>query len=66
MMTRTLLTVAASLLATHASPSFSQATAKDGVFTNASGMTLYTYHKDSSGKSVCNGPCATNWPLAKP
>lgn len=28
------------------------------------GMTLYTFDKDaaSSGKSVCNGPCATNWP----
>ncbi len=28
------------------------------------GMTLYTFDKDvaGSGKSVCNGPCATNWP----
>jgi predicted lipoprotein with Yx(FWY)xxD motif len=27
-------------------------------------MTLYTFDKDSagSGKSVCNGQCATNWP----
>jgi predicted lipoprotein with Yx(FWY)xxD motif len=27
-------------------------------------MTLYTFDKDAagSGKSVCNGPCATNWP----
>jgi predicted lipoprotein with Yx(FWY)xxD motif len=32
--------------------------------TNNAGMTLYTYDKDvaSSGKSACNGPCATNWP----
>jgi predicted lipoprotein with Yx(FWY)xxD motif len=38
--------------------------AKDGVLTNPSGMTLYTFDKDvaGSGKSVCNGPCATNWP----
>jgi len=37
---------------------------KGGVFTNSSGMTLYTFDKDAagSGKSVCNGPCATNWP----
>ena len=27
-------------------------------------MTLYTFDNDKtgSGKSVCNGPCATNWP----
>ncbi len=36
----------------------------DGVLTNDAGMTLYTFDKDpmGSGKSVCNGPCATNWP----
>lgn len=36
----------------------------NGVLTNAAGMTLYTFHKDAagSGKSVCNGPCAKNWP----
>jgi predicted lipoprotein with Yx(FWY)xxD motif len=30
------------------------------VLTNDSGMTLYVF--DSAGKSVCNGPCAGNWP----
>jgi predicted lipoprotein with Yx(FWY)xxD motif len=36
----------------------------DGVFVNEAGMTLYTFDKDAvgSGKSVCNGPCAANWP----
>jgi predicted lipoprotein with Yx(FWY)xxD motif len=36
----------------------------DGVLTNAAGMTLYTFDRDAagSGKSECNGPCATNWP----
>lgn len=36
----------------------------DGVLTGPNGMTLYTFDKDAtgSGKSVCNGPCATNWP----
>ena len=35
-----------------------------GVLTNEAGMTLYTFDKDpaGAGKSVCNGPCATNWP----
>jgi predicted lipoprotein with Yx(FWY)xxD motif len=38
--------------------------AADGVFVNPDGMTLYTFDKDvaGSGKSVCNGPCAANWP----
>ncbi len=36
----------------------------DSVLTNSAGMTLYTFDKDAvgSGKSACNGPCATNWP----
>ena len=36
----------------------------NGVFVGPNGMTLYTFDKDTagSGKSVCNGPCATNWP----
>jgi predicted lipoprotein with Yx(FWY)xxD motif len=39
-------------------------TSKGGMFVNAKGMTLYTFDKDSAGKSVCNGQCATNWPPA--
>ncbi len=40
------------------------ATATGGVLVGANGMTLYTFDKDAagSGKSLCNGPCATNWP----
>lgn len=40
------------------------AKASKGVLVGANGMTLYTFDKDeaNSGKSVCNGPCATNWP----
>ena len=36
----------------------------DGVLTGPNGMTLYTFDPDplGGGKSVCNGPCATNWP----
>ena len=38
--------------------------AADGILVCAGGMSLYTFDKDAagSGKSVCNGPCATNWP----
>ena len=36
----------------------------DGVLVNPAGMTLYTFDRDvaGNGMSVCNGPCATNWP----
>ena len=35
-----------------------------GVLAGATGMTLYTFDRDAagSGKSMCNGPCAANWP----
>lgn len=32
------------------------------ILTNSKGFTLYFYTKDTTGKSVCNGPCAANWP----
>ena len=37
---------------------------QNGMLVGANGMTLYTFDKDmaGSGKSVCNGACATNWP----
>jgi len=43
----------------------------DGALVGSTGMTLYTFDRDAagSGKSVCNGQCATNWPplmAAKP
>jgi predicted lipoprotein with Yx(FWY)xxD motif len=37
-------------------------TPKGKVFVDAKGMTLYTFDKDAGGKSMCNGPCADNWP----
>ena len=39
---------------------------KDGVgkyLTDAKGMTLYLFKKDSPGKSSCAGPCVAKWPL---
>ena len=40
------------------------ATVSDGVYVGPNGMTLYTFDRDTmgSGKSVCNGQCAANWP----
>jgi predicted lipoprotein with Yx(FWY)xxD motif len=34
------------------------------VLTDAKGMTLYTYDKDTAGVSNCYGKCATAWPPA--
>ena len=34
----------------------------NGVLVDVKGMTVYTYDKDSAGKSACTGPCAKNWP----
>lgn len=53
--------VASTALAQNA-PTMIGDSAKGKVLTNQSGMTLYVFDKDSEGKSVCNGPCATNWP----
>ena len=35
------------------------------IYTNAQGMTLYTFDKDKAGKSNCYDDCATNWPILK-
>jgi predicted lipoprotein with Yx(FWY)xxD motif len=56
---------AGALLAACASMmSSTPASMADGVWVGPNGMTLYTFDRDAmgSGKSVCNGPCATNWP----
>ena len=39
---------------------------KDGVgsyLADSRGMTLYSFDKDSPGKSVCAGPCVGIWPI---
>jgi predicted lipoprotein with Yx(FWY)xxD motif len=59
--TRFVLTVLAAMVAMSAQAA-DMMMAKDGTMTDAKGMTLYTFDKDSGGKSMCNGPCATNWP----
>ncbi len=54
----------ATLLAACASLPSAPAQVADGVWVGPNGMTLYTFDRDTAGtgKSVCNGPCATNWP----
>lgn len=65
-MKRTLIaTFTTALLAACASMSgAAPAKVADGMLVGPNGMTLYTFDRDTagSGKSVCNGPCAVNWP----
>jgi predicted lipoprotein with Yx(FWY)xxD motif len=59
--TLALLTLSAAAMAADAPAKFA-----GGALVDAKGMTLYTFDKDTagSGKSVCNGQCATLWPPA--
>jgi predicted lipoprotein with Yx(FWY)xxD motif len=63
---RTTLSLSLALIFLGGCASMSAAPAKvaDGMLVGPNGMTLYTFEKDvaGSGKSVCNGPCAANWP----
>ncbi|MFL6671990.1 MAG: hypothetical protein ACJ8LG_01720 [Massilia sp.] len=34
----------------------------NGMLVDSKGMTVYTFDKDSAGKSACSGQCAENWP----
>ena len=58
------LATLAALFAAGCASTMNAAPAKvaDGVLVGDNGMTLYTFDRDPPGKSVCNGPCATNWP----
>lgn len=67
-MKKLVLAAAAALVLLGGCASMTQAPApammKDGMLVNAKGLTLYTFDRDvaASGKSVCNGKCAVNWP----
>jgi predicted lipoprotein with Yx(FWY)xxD motif len=59
--------LAAALLSLSAAGAFGAAwmeadTSKGKIYTDASGMTLYTFDKDEAGKSNCYDECATEWP----
>lgn len=64
-MKKALLSLAAAvLIAGCAAMSTAPTRTVDGMLAGPNGMTLYTFDRDAagSGKSVCNGPCASNWP----
>jgi predicted lipoprotein with Yx(FWY)xxD motif len=43
-------------------PATTADTSKGKALVNGKNMTLYIFDRDASGKSNCNGTCATNWP----
>jgi len=57
-------TATLALLALLATPALAETPimVKDGVLTDAKGMTLYTFDKDEGGVSACYDQCAVNWP----
>jgi len=57
-----LFTLSSALLGASAAMAAPPTKGEGGVLVGPNGMTLYTFDKDSAGKSVCNGQCATNWP----
>jgi predicted lipoprotein with Yx(FWY)xxD motif len=59
------ISLAALSCANAAPPTKSGSSAKGDILTDEKGMSLYTFDKDADGKSACNGPCATNWPVLK-
>ena len=50
--------IAVVTLAVHANPT----QISNGVMASKEGKTLYTFDKDVTGKSNCNGGCAAAWP----
>src|ERR1700686_1778120 len=69
MISRTFAAIAAAAVICTSSLAFAQMapakiadTAKGKALVDNKGMTLYTFDKDAGGKSMCNGPCAENWP----
>jgi predicted lipoprotein with Yx(FWY)xxD motif len=67
-MKRFALGLAAAILAAtaaYAAPAGTGDSSLGKVWTDDKGMTLYTFDKDASGKSNCNGDCAAKWPPFK-
>ncbi len=60
----TLLAACSAMPGERADMGMMPARVQDGILVNPAGMSLYTFDKDpaDASGSVCNGPCATNWP----
>ena len=54
--------IAAALIATATVAQANPTIEKNGVLTNKDGRSLYTFDKDTAGKSNCSGGCLAAWP----
>src|SRR5580693_2663550 len=57
-----ILTICVATALAQTAPAKSADTSKGKALVDAKGLTLYTFDRDATGKSNCNGACATNWP----
>ena len=57
------LTLGATALADHHTVKVAKNDKLGSYLTDAKGMTLYLFKKDSPGKSACAGDCVAKWPL---
>jgi predicted lipoprotein with Yx(FWY)xxD motif len=48
-----------------AEPAMTTKTPTGNIYTDAKGMTLYTFDKDTAGKSNCYDDCLASWPILK-
>lgn len=58
-----LLALAGTALADHHTVQVARNDKLGSYLTDAKGMTLYVFKKDSPGKSACAGDCVAKWPL---
>lgn len=54
--------VASSAVAFAEDPAMQADSSMGKIYTDANGMTLYTFDKDEGGVSACYEQCAVNWP----
>ena len=50
------------LLAVLVSAAHAQPVVRDGLLADSAGRTVYTFDKDTAGKSNCSGGCLAAWP----
>ena len=51
------------LLAVLVSAAHAQPVVRDGLLADSAGRTVYTFDKDTAGKSNCSGGCLAAWPI---
>ena len=51
------------LLAVLVSAAHAQPVVRDGLLADSAGRTVYTFDKDTAGKSNCSGGCLAAWPM---